>query len=158
MTQIAKTIKAREDSARRRLGNAGYRLLKTPARSRDREFYGVGYTVLDQNNMGVLGCGNRMYEASICEVEDFTDGIAILESRLSSGQKFGDATGADLAREGALIRNQVDQIEADCRLMVECAEIQGKRSLMEAIKHETPANVVRLRRAQFLIAADRMRA
>ncbi len=62
-----------ENRLRRKLGRAGYRLRKTPARSSRREHFGVGYLVTDQNGLGVLGFDYSFnpYSASLEDVEQF---------------------------------------------------------------------------------------
>lgn len=61
-----------EPMLRRRLAKAGYGLKKTPARSKDRELYGVGYMVFDRaTNMVVLGATHRRCDASLEDVVDF---------------------------------------------------------------------------------------
>ena len=68
-----KSTEAREAAVRRMwtavTDGAGY-LQKTPARHWTREYYGAGYMLI-KNGFVVLGCGNREYEASLEEVEEF---------------------------------------------------------------------------------------
>ncbi|WP_133771512.1 hypothetical protein [Enterovirga rhinocerotis] len=65
-------IKIREDRVRRLLARAGYRLKKTPARSHLRKYFDTGYTIVGYyDNIGVLGCYSRMYEATLEDVEEF---------------------------------------------------------------------------------------
>ncbi|WLR98662.1 hypothetical protein [Shinella sumterensis] len=61
----------RESAARRSLKKQGYSLRKTPARSNEREAFGVGYMVVDDRNTVVLGANNHPHSATLDEVEAF---------------------------------------------------------------------------------------
>lgn len=63
---------ALERKLRYKLGKAGIKLEKTPARSWLREKYGVGYQITRQNRV-VLGCSSREYEATLDEVREWVD-------------------------------------------------------------------------------------
>ena len=66
------SVGTREARARRELRNSGYMLKKTPARSSQREYFGVGYMVVDLSlNIPVVGGFPRPYAADLEEVEDF---------------------------------------------------------------------------------------
>ena len=72
MTDDEKALDAREERVRRQLAKLNdYRLEKTPARSYARQWYGVGYQILDDRNTVVEGCGSRQYTMTLEEVEDF---------------------------------------------------------------------------------------
>lgn len=65
-------ISTREATARRSLKKAGYSMRKTPARSKEREFHGVGYMVVeDERNMVVLGSTHHAYDGTLEDVEAF---------------------------------------------------------------------------------------
>ena len=61
---------AREACARLALAKFDCKLSKTPARSLDRRWYGVGYQIEDDRNCVVLGCA-RQYELDMEQVGDF---------------------------------------------------------------------------------------
>jgi hypothetical protein len=61
-----------EPALRKQLTKAGYGLKKTPARSKDRELYGVGYMVFDRStNTVVLGATHHPCDASLEDVVEF---------------------------------------------------------------------------------------
>jgi hypothetical protein len=64
------SLKSREDRVRRELKELGYRLHKTPARSRSRKYYGVGYQISRDYSL-VDGCSHRLYEMTLEDVEYF---------------------------------------------------------------------------------------
>ena len=65
-------LSTRESAVRRSLKKQGYSLRKTPARSKEREAFGVGYMVVDASrNTVVLGANNHPHSATLNEVEDF---------------------------------------------------------------------------------------
>ena len=65
-------LSTRESAIRRSLQKQGYSLHKTPARSKEREWYGVGYMVVDADrNTVVLGAHNHPHSATLDEVEAF---------------------------------------------------------------------------------------
>jgi|GEM_PF-3476298 len=66
-------LSTRESAVRRSLQQQGYSLRKTPARSKEREAFGVGYMVVDDRNTVVLGANNHPHSATIDEVEAFAD-------------------------------------------------------------------------------------
>ena len=64
--------KNREARLRRQLGQHGFKLHKTPARSWLRSYYDVGFMVTDDRNY--VRCGyfsGRQYTATLDEVQDF---------------------------------------------------------------------------------------
>lgn len=66
------TEKTREDRVRRALSKRGYILKKTPARSWQRESFGVGYMIVEANrNFVVSGCTSRPYSDDLEDVEAF---------------------------------------------------------------------------------------
>lgn len=65
-------ISTRESAIRRSLKKQGYLLRKVPARSFLREWYGVGYMVVDADrNTVVLGGTHHAYDGTLDEVEAF---------------------------------------------------------------------------------------
>lgn len=64
-------LSTRESAARRSLQKQGYSLRKTPARSKERDWYGVGYMIVDATRTVVLGANNHPHSASLDEVEAF---------------------------------------------------------------------------------------
>ncbi len=64
-------LSTRESAARRSLQKQGYSLRKTPARSIERDWYGVGYMVIDASNTVVLGATHHAYDGTLHEVEAF---------------------------------------------------------------------------------------
>ncbi|MCY1740391.1 hypothetical protein [Ensifer sp. SL37] len=61
-----------ESKIRRELSKLGYRLNKTPSRSWMRAEYGVGYQVINGNNV-VMGASQREYEATLAEVQEWLE-------------------------------------------------------------------------------------
>lgn len=62
----------RESAIRRLLQKQGYSLRKTPARSKERDWYGVGYMVVDADRKTVvLGATHHAYDGTLDEVEAF---------------------------------------------------------------------------------------
>ena len=69
---IEEPLKKREDRARRALARGGYAMRKTPARSWECKYFAPGYHVYrEYTNTTVLGAGNRLYSATIEDVEAF---------------------------------------------------------------------------------------
>ena len=66
-------LSTRESAIRRSLKKQGFSLRKSPARSKEREAFGVGYMVVDDRNTVVLGANNHPHSATIDEVEAFAD-------------------------------------------------------------------------------------
>ena len=65
-------LSTREAAIRRSLKKQGYSLHKTPARSKEREWYGVGYMIVDGcRNTIVLGATHHAYDGTLDEVETF---------------------------------------------------------------------------------------
>lgn len=64
-------LSTRESAIRRSLQKQGYSLRKTPARSKEREWYGIGYMVVDASNRVVLGAAHHAYDGTLDEVEAF---------------------------------------------------------------------------------------
>lgn len=63
---------ATEARLRRHLKKLGYHLSKTTARHWTREYYGVGYTVVETyTNTCIYGCWNRMWQATLQEIDEF---------------------------------------------------------------------------------------
>ena len=69
-------LTARERRLRRALSLQGFRLHKTPARSCLRGKYGVGFMV-SNNNLVEFGLGQREYEASLMETEEWAADFAV---------------------------------------------------------------------------------
>ena len=61
-----------ETSVRARLRSLGYRLQKTPARSHLRAVYGVGYMVMNDRNIVVLGVTKHPFDATLDDVAELT--------------------------------------------------------------------------------------
>ena len=64
-------LSTRESAIRRSLKNHGYSLRKSPARSKERDWYGVGYMIVDASNTVVLGATHHAYDGTLDEVEAF---------------------------------------------------------------------------------------
>ncbi|MDX0193220.1 hypothetical protein GOC06_06920 [Sinorhizobium meliloti] len=64
-----------ESKTRRELSKNGYRLTKTPPRHWSREYYGVGYEVVDENNIVVLGSIGHEYSATLEDVQAWLDDL-----------------------------------------------------------------------------------
>ena len=60
-----------ESAIRRSLKKQGYLLHKTPARSKELDWYGVGYMVVDATNTVVLGATHHAYDGTLDEVETY---------------------------------------------------------------------------------------
>lgn len=70
------TEEQRESRVRRDLRRLGLRLNKAPARHWTRKEYGVGYMILEGRNWVIEGCGQREYEMTLADVEDYLDRVA----------------------------------------------------------------------------------
>ena len=65
-----------EACIRRQLKAEGYSLKKTPAKSRERQFYDPGYQIaLDHQNVIVAGCGTRQFEMTLEDCASFLEAL-----------------------------------------------------------------------------------
>lgn len=64
---------AREDRVRRGFKKFECQVRKTPSRHWSREHHGPGYMVINSQNIVILGCATREYDASLEDVEDLLE-------------------------------------------------------------------------------------
>jgi hypothetical protein len=64
-------LSIRESAIRRSLKKQGYLLHETPTRSKEQDWYGVGYMVVDATNTVVLGATHHAYDGTLDEVETY---------------------------------------------------------------------------------------
>lgn len=75
------STKIREDRLRRLLTKHDHKLLKTPARSWFREYYGPGYMIINTlNNTIVSGCYWREYQDTLEGAEAFANTLVSQQS------------------------------------------------------------------------------
>jgi hypothetical protein len=77
---MSDTQQARESRVRSALARMDLRLNKTPSRSWLRSHHGPGYQVLDGNTI-IYGCWSRKYEATLEQVEQWTQDLVLSGNR-----------------------------------------------------------------------------
>lgn len=73
---VARDTRNREERLRRKLRRLDHILCKTPPTHWSRPFHGVGYQIVSASNYVVAGCGNREFEMTLEEAEEFAADLA----------------------------------------------------------------------------------